>query len=68
MDINNKIEKLNNVVIKAVNEIEYLRDGIDHYKKVLNNIKKEIDQYLIDNEFGTAYRSDIAKIIDKHIY
>lgn len=36
-------------------------------KEVLQEIRQEIDKYLYDNEFGSAYRADVASIIDKHI-
>lgn len=34
---------------------------------VIEDIKAEIDTYLIAEEFGSAYRNDIKGIIDKHI-
>ena len=34
---------------------------------VIDDIKAEIDTYLITEEFGSAYRNDIKGIIDKHI-
>lgn len=35
--------------------------------EALQEIRQEIDKYLYDNEFGSAYRADVASIIDKHI-
>lgn len=33
----------------------------------LTEIRREIDKYLYDNEFGSEYRADVANIINKHI-
>jgi hypothetical protein len=30
-------------------------------------VRAEIDTYLFKNEFGTAYRQEVADIIDKHL-
>ena len=34
--------------------------------EVLDKIRAEIDQYLFQNEFGSAYRKDVSQIIDKY--
>ena len=34
--------------------------------EVLDKIKAEIDQYLFQNEFGSAYRKEVSQIIDKY--
>jgi hypothetical protein len=33
---------------------------------VLDKIRAEIDQYLFQNEFGSAYRKEVSQIIDKY--
>lgn len=35
-------------------------------KEVLQEIRQEIDKYLYNNDFGTEYRNDIQRIIDKY--
>jgi hypothetical protein len=34
--------------------------------EVLDKIRAEIDQYLFQNEFGSAYRQEVSQIIDKY--
>lgn len=34
--------------------------------EVLDKIRAEIDQYLFQNEFGSAYRKEVSQIIDKY--
>lgn len=33
---------------------------------VLDKIRAEIDQYLLQNEFGLEYRKEVSQIIDKY--
>ena len=35
--------------------------------EVLQEIRQDIDKYLYDNEFGSDYRADVARIIDSHM-
>lgn len=37
-----------------------------HLPNKLDKIRAEIDQYLFQNEFGSAYRKEVSQIIDKY--
>ena len=40
--------------------------GVSEQESVLDKIRAEIDQYLFQNEFGSAYRKEVSQIIDKY--
>ena len=46
--------------------VEWLTD-YKRLSKAVNDIKTEIDRYLTDEGFGTAYRQEVFNIIDRHI-
>ena len=55
----------NETIVDAIKNGTPTVDAIP--RSVLEEIKADIDVYLFLNEFGSDYRSDVRKIIDKHI-
>ena len=58
--IDNIIDKLeeNGLYVSGLNVAKEL--------SMFNKIRAEIDQYLLQNEFGSEYRKDVSQIIDKY--
>lgn len=80
MTIEETIEQLDSVIdtyeillgngvnsdILDVDDLEAIKVAIASLE-AWNEVKAEIDAYLVAEEFGTAYRQDIRAIIDKHL-
>lgn len=64
-NMNEAIERtLQHIYLKGWNDAENLQNT--SIEEVLDKIRVEIDQYLFQNEFGSAYRKEVSQIIDKY--
>ena len=65
------IKKIKKVIEESVifeDELEAFDMAIKalEQENILDKIRAEIDQYLFQNEFGSAYREEVSQIIEKY--
>ena len=61
-----KCDDISNRWGKDGEEVEKMAIKALEQDNILDKIRAEIDQYLFQNEFGSAYRKEVSQIIDKY--